>query len=127
MLRGAPSAGTWFPCLVPPPLPRAASCSSSVQLPLWALFSIVLLCSTGSGGLLCHRASQPGMGLSTSPQLCRVPPNGAGSAVLPPAPGWPAVELKEAWKSNQCVGRAFWADQLHQAFHRGVTLVSQSV
>lgn len=51
------TAGTRFPCLVPPILLRATSCSSSVQLILWGLFSIVLLCSPGSGGLLCHRGS----------------------------------------------------------------------
>lgn len=57
MLHRTPTAGTRFPCHVPPSLLRASSCSSSVQLLLWGLFSIVLLCSTGAGGLLCHRAS----------------------------------------------------------------------
>lgn len=44
LLHGTPTAGTRFPCLVPPSLLRATSCSSSVPLILWGLFSIMLLC-----------------------------------------------------------------------------------
>lgn len=59
VLCRTPTARTRFPCLVPPSLLRATSCSSPVQLLLCNLFSIVQLCSLGSGALLCH--SLPGM------------------------------------------------------------------
>lgn len=69
MLQGAPTTGTKSPCLVPPSLLRATSCSSSVQLWLLlrAFFPVVLLYSPGSGGLLYRRAPHPGVGALHQP------------------------------------------------------------
>lgn len=54
-----------------------------------------LLHYPGSGGMLCCRAPHPGFGALHQPTAVQVSPDGhVGSAVLPPAPAWPAPGAK---------------------------------
>lgn len=61
-----------------------------------------------------QRAPHPGLGVSTSPQLCRASPDGHWALTCFPRPlAGQHPELKEVWKSGRCISRAFWADRLN--------------
>lgn len=118
-----PPAQYPHPCREPPPAPVQCGCGYSCG----ASSPSCCHAPRALGG--CSAAEPPtlALGLSTSLQLCRVSPDGRWALPCFPQPlAGQCLELKGVWKSRRCIGRALWADQLHRAFHCGVTPAPQS-